>query len=111
MKLTPALLLIALIATGCGGAGALNTTTTTQDQIIGPFQTRATSGKPQTVTQSLGTATVTGVAGVAFSKITYQPAPNAANSRLLFGRSNGSARCQLYISTNDGSIHRDLPGP
>jgi len=103
------LLLITLLAIGCGGGGA-GTTSTTGDQsgVFGPFQTRATGGKPQVVTTTTG-PTITGIAGAAFTKITYAPTANLANSRLAFTRQSlgGSA---LYIANNDGSNPHPISG-
>jgi len=99
------LLATAIIATGCGGGGG---STPTQDQIFGPFQTRAAGGTPQSLTQSLGGATVTGVAGASFSKINFAPQPHMAPSRLVFIRGGGQSA--LYVANHDGSNPQPIPG-
>ena len=104
------LFLSSLLIAGCGGGGSAGTADNGgQALVFGPFQTRSSGGQPQTVTNTLGGATVTGVAGAAFTKITYAPTPNVANSRLAFIRGNAPASA-LYIAHNDGSSPQPVPG-
>jgi len=109
MRRTPLLVIVFIALAGCGGGGA-GSAVNTQDQNFGPFVTRAMQGHPQAVSQSQGTATITGVAGSAFTKITYNPAPNPANSRLLFVRKNPLGPSALYIANHDGTNPRAVPG-
>ena len=96
------------VVEGCGGGSIGPSAGSGQDQIYGPFQTRAAGGKPQTITSSINGPTITGIAGAAFTKITYAPAPNPANSRIAFIRN--LAGTTLNIVNADGSNLRSLPG-
>ena len=107
--LSSLLIALALSAVeGCGGGGSGSASITGQDQLFGPFQTRATSGKPQVVSQSVGAASITGVAGASFSKITYAPNPTPSNSRLLYVTAFGGPSA-IYIANNDGTNPHAVP--
>jgi len=97
----PLLLAITIAVAGCGGGGA-SQNSAGPDQIYGPFQTRAAGGKPQVLSASISGPTITGIAGAAFTKITYLPQPNVSNSRLAYVRTY-SALYTIYIANFDGS--------
>ncbi len=100
---------LAVVLAGCGGgtggSGAISSGG--QDSNFGPFQTRAQGGKPLVVTSSNGGPSITGVAGAAFTKITFAPTPNAANSRIAYVR--GGPVPTLDITRNDGSNDQVVP--
>jgi len=97
-----------LLLQGCGG-GTVGSAVNPggQDSNFGPFQTRAQGGHPLVVTSSNGGPTVTGVAGAAFTKITFVPTSNAANSRIAYVR--GGPVPTLDVTRNDGSNDQIVP--
>ena len=107
MRPIAAIIITTAILAGCAGGGT-QVATNSQDQIYGPFQTRASSGKPQTTVVNSGNAVVTGVAGANFTKITYAPTPNLNNCRIAFLRS-ASGGTTLNLANADGSNPHVLP--
>ena len=96
-------LVIVLTCFGCGGGGTGQSAAGgDQGSSFGPFLTRASGGKPQVVTLSTGGPTITGVAGTAFTKITYSPAPSVANSRIAYVRYGATSSLNIMNGDKTG---------
>ncbi len=105
----PVVLCLALMVLGCGGGGSNGTSSSGGvAQNFGPFQTRAAGGSPQVQTISNGGPTLTGVAGSAFTYITYAPPAVLANQRIAYERFAGTS--SINIVNQDGSGLRQIPG-
>ena len=101
---------LAALAAGCGGGASGPTASAgSQNNNFGPFQTRASGGKPQVGIASNTIATVTSVAGTAFTKITYAPAPVPGSTRIAMTR-QAELYNSIYMMRSDGSAAHILGG-
>lgn len=110
LRLLP-LTIVSFVTVGCGGGGSGTAGNSGgQDNAFGPFITRAQGGTPQVGTLSSGGPTVTSVAGVAFTKITYTPTPSLFNTRIAYTRGTFQGFNSLNICWPDGGADHPMPG-
>ena len=109
-RISPLAWLCLVFVVGCGGGGGTGAAAGGQDSVFGPFQTRAQGAAPAVTTTSSGSTTIAGVAGTAFTKITYAPTASIAATRIAYVHGFDPSYQTLNICRSDGSNPHNIPG-